>query len=340
MLEEARERVAGLLGAEPAEVIFTSGGTESDSLAVLGAARGGGVAGGVIVSAIEHPAVLETARLLAAEGHPVSFAPVGKDGVLADGAIDGLLSPAARVVSLMWVNNETGVVQPVADMVAAAHQVGALAHSDAVQAAPHLELNFASSGLDLLSISGHKFGAPVGTGVLLARRDVTLVPVTVGGGQERGIRSGTVDVAGAVALAAALGEAVEQRGSEAARLAGLRDRIGGALAALPGVRVTGSGLAASQRAPGIVHAVIEGARSEDLLFALDRLGMHASAGSACRAGVHQPSHVILAMGGTWEESSGTLRCSLGWSTTEADVDALIDALPVAVERARAAGTFR
>lgn len=344
VLEDAREQVAALLGAQPAEVIFTSGGTEGAALAVLG------TPGPVVVSAIEHPAVLESARMRAARGEQVAFVPAASSGRVDPAELAAAISASAisaqaiaagtGLVSLMWVNNETGVVQPIREMVAAAHATGALAHSDAVQAVGHLEVNFQESGLDLLSLSGHKFGAPKGTGVLLARKRLTLTPLAGGGGQERKVRSGTVDVAGAAALAAALGEAVAARTAEAARLREFRTQIAGALAALPGVRITGANLAEDQRAPGIVHAIFEGLRSEDLLFALDRAGIQASAGSACTAGVHQPSHVVLAMGGTDAEAAATLRCSLGWSTSQADVAAIVTALPQAVERARGVGTKR
>nr|NLD40953.1 cysteine desulfurase [Actinomycetales bacterium] len=366
LLEDARESVASSLGADPAEVVFTSGGTEADNLAVLGSVRtspprsvpstpddgaassrspvtsGDGAASvpELVTSAIEHPAVLESAHLLESEGYRVALLPVQASGVVDVVGLAEAVGEGTRLVSLMWVNNETGVVQPVAEAVEAAHGVGALAHSDAVQAVGHVPFSFRASGLDLASLSGHKLGAPVGTGVLLARRGVTLAPVQGGGGQERGLRSGTVDVAGAAALAAALAETVEGQEKETARLLELRRSIEHALSELEGVRVTGGALPAESRAPHIVHAVIEGVRAEALLFGLDRAGISASAGSACRAGVHQPSHVVLAMGGTPEEAGGTLRCSLGWTTTPAEVEALLAALPAAVERARAAGTGR
>lgn len=338
ILDDARDEMAALLGAEPAEVLFTSGGTEADNIAVQGAARHGLTRGRprVVVSAIEHPAVLEAAAL--ADGCEVVHVPAGPDGRSLPTA--PRVDVSTSLVSLMWVNNETGVVQDVAEAVRAAHDAGALAHSDAVQAVGHLPVDFAASGLDLLSLSGHKLGAPVGVGVLLARRGVPLRAVYGGGGQERDLRSGTVDVAGAAALAAAVREAVGEREVESARLAALREKAARAVTAIPGARVTGADLPAELRAPHILHAIFEGLRSEDLLFALDRAGISASAGSACRAGVHQPSHVVLAMGGSEAEASGVLRVSLGWTTTEADVATLRDALPAAVERARTAHGFR
>lgn len=348
LLEEARESVAELLGAHPTEVVFTSGGTEAAALAVLGSARAranaprgdGGRGLGVVVGSMEHPAVLGAAAMLAQEGYGVSFFPTTSAGRHDPAALPEFVGPGTALVSLMWVNNETGIVQPVMEAVARAREVGALVHSDAVAAVGHLEVNFQASGLDMLSISGHKFGGPVGTGALLARRGLALAPLTGGGGQERGVRSGTVDVAGAAGLAAALRLAVAERTAEAVRLAALRDEIGAALVLLGGVRVTGAELAGELRAPGTVHVVLEGLRSEDLLFALDREGVAASAGSACRAGVQQPSHVVLAMGGTAEEAAGTLRCSLGWSTTASEVAALIGALPGAVAAARRAHASR
>ncbi|MDO5495085.1 MAG: cysteine desulfurase family protein [bacterium] len=350
LLEDARESIATSLGADPAEVLLTSGGTEADNLAVLGAVRASrplssipdddATVPALVTSAIEHPAVLEAARLLEGEGFGVAYAPARPSGQVDALALGDAVGEGTALVSLMWANNETGVIQPVSAAVTAAGEAGAIAHSDAVQAIGHLPFHFHESDLDLASISGHKVGAPVGTGALLARRGVALRAIGAGGGQERGIRSGTVDVAGAAALAAALAEAVAVREEEAARLRLLRGRIEEALAATPGARITGAELAENQRLPHLTHAVIEGLRAEALLFALDRAGLSASAGSACRAGVHQPSHVVLAMGGSEEEAGATLRCSLGWTTTEADVEALIGALPTAIERARAAGTRR
>lgn len=337
LLEEARETVAGLIGCDPAEVVFTSGGTESDNLAVIGTARARRRAGArrVAVSAVEHHAVLDPAHALGAEGFAIDVLPVDGDGCLAPAALDALTRETA-VVSVMWANNETGVVQPLGPVVERAHAVGVPVHTDAVQAAGHVPVDFRAVGVDLLSISGHKVGAPVGIGALIARRDSPLEPLSHGGGQERGVRSGTANVPGAAALAAALAVAVDGLAAEAERQLALRDGIMAALESLDGAHPTGTSLPRGQRHPGIAHVVLDGVDADSLLFALDRAGIAASAGSACRAGVHEPSHVALAMGWDPEHARGTLRCSVGWDTTAADVAAFAAAVGDAVGRARRA----
>lgn len=331
-LDEARETVATLLGSDPAEVVFTSGGTEADNLAVMGTARARRhLAHRVAVSAVEHHAVLDAAGAL--EGFAVDILPVDRDGRVS--SLDAL-GDGTALVSVMWANNETGVLQPIDAVVERARAFGVPVHTDAVQAVGHVPVDFRASGVDLLSLSGHKFGAPVGIGALLARRDVPLLPIGHGGGQERGVRSGTANVAGAAALAAALAAAVDELGGETARQRGLRDEILTALAALDGVHPTATGLPPHLRHPAIAHAVIEGADADTLLFALDRAGIAASAGSACRAGVHEPSHVVRAMGWGAEHGTGTLRCSVGWDTTAADVAAFVAVVGDAVGRARRA----
>jgi cysteine desulfurase len=238
-------------------------------------------------------------------------------------------------VSLQWVNNETGTVQPISHIVAAAADAGVPVHSDAAQAVPHLPVNFGHSGLTTMAVSAHKLGGPVGVGALLARRDAKLTALIHGGGQERRIRSGTVDVAGACAFAAALDEVVASREKETARLAGLRARlVEGIGKAVASARVSGPARE-DHRAPHIVHLVIPGAPSEALLFLLDEADIGASSGSACTAGVVDASHVALAMGCTADEASQTLRLSLGHTSTEADVDAVVSALPAVVAKARA-----
>ena len=334
LLEEAREEIAAHLGCDPPEVIFTSGGTEADNLAVMGTARARRtVARRVAVSAVEHHAVLEAAHALAGDGFCCDVLPVDGDGRLTDLAA---LCADTAVVSVIWANNETGVVQPLDAVVERARALRIPCHTDAVQAVGHLPVDFRASGVDLLSFSGHKLGAPVGIGALLARRDVPLHPINFGGGHERGIRSGTANVAGAVALAAALGAALHDLNREAARQRALRDEILAALGALDGVFLTGAALPPAQRHPSIAHAVVEGVDADALLFALDRAGIAASAGSACRAGVHEPSHVVLAMGWDAEHARGTLRCSVGWNSTTADVAAFCAGVGDAIGRARRA----
>ncbi|MDD9208012.1 cysteine desulfurase family protein [Georgenia sp. 10Sc9-8] len=334
-LEEAREELAAALGAEPAEVLFTAGGTEADNLAVKGAAWAQGPGCRVLVSAVEHHAVLDAAAWLGEQGHDVELLPVDGQGVVDLTVLaDRLARGPATVVSVMWANNETGVVQPVAEVARLAREAGAVVHSDAVQAVAYLAVDFTDSGLDAMSVTGHKLGGPVGAGALLARRELSLTPVHHGGGQERGVRSGTLDVAGASALAHAVSLAVAERESEAARLRGLRDRlVAGVQATVPGTRLTGDG---APRLPHLAHLTIEGTDADSLLLGLDMAGVHASAGSACQAGVQEASYVLLAMGYSPAEARAALRFSLGRTSTEADVDAVLHALPGVVASSRRA----
>ncbi|WP_324649826.1 cysteine desulfurase family protein [Georgenia sp. H159] len=339
-LEEAREELAAALGAEPAEVVFTSGGTEADNLAVKGAVYAHPTpCPRLLVSAIEHHAVLDAATWLGERGlADVTLLPVTADGVADLDAVRAAVGAGERpaLVSVMWANNETGVVQPVEEVVALAG--GAPVHSDAVQAVAYLPVSFAASGLAAMSVTGHKLGGPVGTGALLARRDLPLAPVHHGGGQERGVRSGTLDVPGARALARAVTLAVADRESEARRLAELRDRlVAGALAAVPGVRLTGGD---APRLPHVAHLTVEGADADSLLFALDVAGVNASAGSACQAGVQEASFVLVAMGYPHDLARSALRFSLGRTSTDEDVDAVLAVLPDVVARSRAANAVR
>lgn len=326
-LEEARESLAADLGARPAEVVFTSGGTEANNLALLGARAEG--RGEVAVSAIEHPSVAAVRQRLA----EVAVLPVHETGHLDLDRATGLLGRRTGLVSVMWVNNETGAVQPVAAVAERAHAVGALAHSDAVQAFGHLPVDFARSGLDLLSVSAHKLGGPVGIGALVVRRGVTVVPTGFGGGQEARLRSGTVPVALAAGFAAAARVACGRLEAEARRLSALRDRlIAGALATIPDTRAN----TAEPCSPAIVNLTFAGVRADDVLLLLDAAGFDASTGSACTAGVHQPSEVLLAMGRTSHAASASLRFSFGPDTTTGSIDALLGLLPGIVERARSA----
>lgn len=327
VLEDARESLAADLGALPSEVVFTSGGTEANNLALLGARAPGRPA--VAISAIEHPSVAAVRERLGA----VVVLPVHESGHLDLDLCAASLVPEVGLVSVMWVNNETGAVQPVAEVARLAHDAGALAHSDAVQAFGHLRVDFAESGLDLLSVSAHKLGGPVGIGALVVRRGVAVSPVGFGGGQEARLRSGTVPVALVAGFAAASRVAAERRASEAERLADLRDRlIAGALRDVPDTRSN----TVEPCGPAIVNLGFEGVRADDVLLLLDAAGFDASTGSACTAGVHQPSEVLLAMGRTLDAASASLRFSFGPDTTVEAVDALLDVLPGVVERARSA----
>ncbi|SDE21076.1 cysteine desulfurase family protein [Auraticoccus monumenti] len=334
VLEESRESLAASLGAHPTEVVLTSGGTEADNLALRGSwlARRAGGRDAVAVSAVEHPAVLETAAALRAEGAAVVELAVGADATVREEAWAGLDQRVA-VASVMWVNNETGTVQPVDRLVEAARRVGAWSHSDAVQAVGVEDVGFAASGLDLLSVSGHKLGAPVGIGALLVRREVGLQPVAWGGGQERDLRSGTVPVALAAALAAACADVVAARVRRTAALTGLRTRLLDGLAAsgLGGVHVHGG----PRTSPAIVMLGFDGLRADDLLMLLDAAGVDCSTGSACSAGVVGPSPVLLATGLDEAAASAAVRFSFGATSSGSDVDALLTALPDAVARARA-----
>ncbi len=335
-LEESREEVAALLGSDPVEVVFTSGGTEADNMAVVGVARARRrlAFGRVVVGAVEHHAVLDAAAALGDEGFAVEVLPVDPAGRVRADAL--ALDETAAVVSVMWANNETGVLQPLAAVVDRARAAGVPVHTDAVQAVGHVPVDFHAAGVDLLSLSGHKFGAPVGIGALLVRRDTPLAPLSHGGGQERGLRSGTLNVPGAVALATALRLAVAEMVGEATRLRALRDAITGHLLGCGGVHASGAGLPEAERLPSIAHVVIDDVDADALLFGLDRAGIAASSGSACRAGVQEASHVVLAMGFGAEQSRGGLRCSLGWSSTSADVAAFADAIGPVISRARLA----
>ncbi|MDN4484117.1 cysteine desulfurase family protein [Demequina lignilytica] len=341
IVEDARERIAAALGADPAEVVLTSGGTEADNLAVKGLHWGRSAADPaarrLIVSAVEHHAVLDSARWLASRGDAELIEiPVDARGVIDLDALDTALDHESSAVSIMWANNEVGTVQPVRAAVELASAHGVPVHSDAVQAIAHLDVDFRDSGLAALSVSAHKLGGPVGVGALLARRGLPLVPTAHGGGQQRQVRSGTLDAAGAAAFAAAVDDAMAERAAERARLEGLRERLlDGLRASVPGATVSGPD-DAGRRLPGIVHAVIPGARAESVLFLLDAAGIAASSGSACTAGVVQASHVAEAMGWSAEDAACTLRLSMGRTTTAHDVDAVLTALPGAVERARAA----
>ncbi|MBU5423562.1 cysteine desulfurase [Cellulomonas hominis] len=345
VVEESRERVAAVLGARPSEVLLTGGGTEADNLAIKGlfwartaqdpARRR------VLVSAVEHHAVLDPAFWLAEHaGAEIVLLPVDDEGrVRLDVLRDELAAHAGTtaLVSVMWANNEVGTLQPLAEVVSLAHARGVPVHADAVQAVGQVPVDFAASGLDALTVTGHKVGGPVGVGALLARRDLPLVPVLHGGGQERGVRSGSLDVPAIAAFAVAVERAVEAREETARRLGGLRDAlVAGVRAAVPGAVLRGPADPAD-RLPANAHFTFPGCEGDSLLYLLDSAGVECSTGSACQAGVPQPSHVLLAMGLDESDARGALRFSLGWPSTDEDVAALLAALPGVVERARAAG---
>lgn len=328
VLADARERIATALGADPVEVVFTGSGTEANNIGVRGlwSTSGGGR---VVSTPIEHPAVLEVVKSLG----QTEWLPVGRDGVVSD--LSALDDPAA-VAAVMWANNETGAIQPVREAVARAEAAGTPVHVDAVQAVGHIPVDFHELGAATLAASTHKFGGPRGMGLLLARRSPAPKPVILGGGQERDIRSGTVDVASAAATAAALEEAVAEMGREQQRIADLRDAvIAGVKEAVPEVIVAKH----EPCLPGHAHFMFPGANADALIMLLDAQGIQVSAGSACASGVLRMSHVLEAMGFSEREAMGALRVTVGRTNTREDVDEFVAAIPEVVERARAAGAL-
>lgn len=347
-VEDARETIAAAAGAHPSEVIFTSGGTEADNLALKGlywARRAADPARTrIICSAVEHHAVQDAVEWLERhEGAEIVWLPVDAAGTVSLDALRTALADAPErtaLVTVMWANNEVGTVQPIHAVVEAAAAHGVPVHSDAVQAFGSLPVSFAASGLATMAISAHKIGGPVGVGALLVGRTVTLTPVQHGGGQERDIRSGTLDTAGIAAFAAAADDVVAHLGTEAPRLCALRDRlIEGIRREVPDAVLRGATHPAPEgaRLPGNVHFTFPGCEGDSLLFLLDLAGIESSTGSACTAGVPRPSHVLLAMGLPEDEARGAQRFSLGHTSTDADVDAVVAAIGEAYSRARTAG---
>jgi cysteine desulfurase len=341
-MEEARETLAKLLGARPSEVVFTAGGTESDNLAVKGiywARRDAEPRRRrIITTPVEHHAVLDSVVWLAEhEDAEVTWLPVGDDGSVAPAALREALQDHDDValVSIMWANNEVGTIMPICKLASIAAEFDVPMHSDAIQAIGQLPVDFGVSGLSAMSVAAHKFGGPTGVGALLLRRDTACTPLLHGGGQERDVRSGTPDVAGAVAMAAAAKVAIEGLEANAARVRQLRDRlVDGVLSAIDDVTLNGA--TGAGRLPGNAHFTFRGCEGDSLLMLLDAKGIECSTGSACTAGVAQPSHVLIAMGADPASARGSLRLSLGHTSTEADVDAALAVLPAAVERARQA----
>ncbi|GGN71900.1 cysteine desulfurase family protein [Nocardia rhizosphaerihabitans] len=343
-LEEARESIAADLGARPSEVIFTSGGTESDNLAVKGIFWGRRAADPrrtrIVTSAVEHHAVLDAVEWLEQhEGARVTWLPVDAEGVVSPHALREVLAEQAdevALVSVMWANNEVGTVQPIAELAAVAQEFDVPMHSDAIQAVTQLPIDFGASGLAALSVAGHKAGGPHGIGVLLLGRQVPCVPLVHGGGHERDLRSGTSDVAAAVGMAAALREAIADLPARAEQLRVLRAQlIDGVRAAVPDAVLNGP--VDERRLPGNAHFTFPGCEGDSLLMLLDAAGVECSTGSACNAGVASPSHVLIAMGVEPWQARSSLRFSLGHTSTGADIETLLTVLPQVIERARAAG---
>jgi cysteine sulfinate desulfinase/cysteine desulfurase-like protein len=341
VVEESREIIADAFGARPSEVVFTGGGTEADNLAVKGLYWSRRAADSrrnrVVARAVEHHAILDAVRWLAEhEGARVDWIPVDSEGRVRPETLTEMINgDDVALVTVMWANNEVGTVQPVAELAAVARAHDVPFHTDAVQAAAQLEVGLAAAGADALTISGHKLGGPLGVGALLLAKGLDPVPVLHGGGQERDVRSGTLDTPAIVGFATAVQIAVGRREAEAGRLAGLRDElIAKVLAAVPDAVLNG---APRDRLPGNAHFSFPGCEGDALLMLLDARGIECSTGSACSAGVAQPSHVLLALGADTARARGSLRFSLGHTSTRADVDALAAAIGPTVDRARRAG---
>jgi len=333
-LDEARERVGRCLGARPDEICFTSGGTEADNLAILGAWRALKAKGrtAVVTTPIEHKAVLGAVHQAAHEGAEERFLAMTPDGVIDKESFDKLVDAQVAVCSIMWVNNEIGSIQPVPELAAKANERGALVHTDAVQAFGKMPIDAQKQRFDFLTISGHKFGAPKGIGALFIRRGTHIEPLMHGGTQDRGRRPGTENVAAAVGLARAAELTLAECEEHCARIRRLRDKLeAGILAKVPDAVIHGRG---AERAPHIVNVSVPGTDSESLLMALDLRGIAASGGSACQSGSVTPSHVLSALGVRPDLASAAVRMSLGVLTTDHCIDRVIEVFPALVAKAR------
>ncbi len=330
-VDAARAQVAAVLGAGEREIVFTSGGTEADNLALFGSlARY--QPGHLIVSAIEHPAVMEAARALNRAGWAVDFVPVDADGIVDVDAYEEAFRDDTRLASIMFANNVVGSVQPIEALARIAHEKGALFHTDAVQAVGSLPVDVTELGVDLLSLSGHKLYGPKGIGALYVKRGARLQPILHGGGHERRLRSGTENVPGVVGLGAAMTLAAEQLPQVRPRLERLRDRLAAGLGErIPEVTYLGH---PTQRLPGNVAFSVRYVEGESMLLQLDAHGFMVSSGSACASGSLEPSHVVLALGLGAEEAHGSMRVSLGRENTEEEVDAFLEAFPPIVDKLR------
>lgn len=337
-LDEARGLVAALLGADASEIVFTAGGTESDNIAIRGAAEALEPNGRrhLITSAIEHEAVLNTMKALARRGWRVTTLAVDASGIVSADRLREAITGDTALVSVMHANNEIGTIQPIADLAAIAHEHGALFHTDAVQSAGKLPLDVHALGVDMASIAGHKLYGPKGTGALWLKRGVRLVPPTSGGRQERNRRAGTENVPALVGFGVAADVARRKLAAEGERLAALRDRLeAGILASVPGSERNG---ASSPRVPNTTNISIERVEAESLLIGLDLAGIAVSSGSACSSGTLEPSHVLKAMGLSHGRTLGSIRFSLGASNTGAEIDRVIEVLPPLVDKLRSLTT--
>jgi cysteine desulfurase len=334
LLDEARSSVAELIGAEPAEIVFTSGGTESDNFALRGAAEALESTGKrhIVTSSIEHEAVLNTVKALVKRGWTSTLLPVDATGIIAPGALAAALTRQTAIVSVMHANNEIGTIQPIADLAAIAHEHGALMHTDAVQSVGKIPVDVRALGVDLLTLSAHKFNGPKGAGALWIRRGTRLISTMTGGKHERNRRGGTENVPGIAGMGVAARLAKGKLSAEATRIAALRDRLeAGILQRVSGTVVNG---AREPRVPNTTNISFDGVEAESLLIALDLEGFAVSTGSACSSGTLEPSHVLRAMNLPSHRTQNSIRFSLGAGNTEAQVDALVAKLPTVVGKLR------
>jgi cysteine desulfurase len=334
VIDDARSAVAALISADPGDVVFTGGGTEGDNLAIRGVAEALEPSGRkhLIASAIEHEAVLNTLKALARRGWTTTLLPVGESGIVDPEALRKSLTDQTALVSIMHANNEIGTVQPIAELAATAHERRAVFHTDAVQSAGKIPIDVKALGVDLLSISAHKFYGPKGVGAMWIRRGLRLQAPITGGKQERSRRAGTENVAGIVGMGVAARQARAKMDEEATRLAPLRDRLEeGILRAVSGTLVNG---ARSPRVPNTTNISFDRTEAESLLIALDLEGIAVSTGSACSSGTLEPSHVLKAMGFPAHRTQNSIRFSLGTANTEADIDRVVTVLPGIVEKLR------
>ncbi len=334
VLDEARSAVAALIAAEPSEVVFTSGGTEADNFAIRGVAEALEVTGRkhLIASSIEHEAVLNTFKALAKRGWQTTLLPVDASGIVKPEALETAITERTALVSVMHANNEVGTIQPIAELARIAHARGALVHTDAVQSVAKIAIDTRALGVDLLSMSAHKFYGPAGAGALFIKRGARVAPILTGGKHERNRRAGTENVAAIAGFGAAATLAARKMDAEGARLRAMRDRLEEqVLAAVPGTAING---AREPRVPNTTNISVEGVEAESLLIALDLEGIAVSTGSACSSGTLEPSHVLRAMGLPTHRTQNSIRISLGAGNTDGEVDEFLAKLPQVVTKLR------
>ena len=331
-VDAARERVAKALNGTSREIYFTSGGTEADNIAILGTAEALQDKGKhIITSAVEHHATLDTCKALEKQGYSVTVLPVDKDGRVSPEDLEQAITKDTILVTIMHANNEVGTIQPLKELVAVAHKHGVRFHSDAVQTIGNIPVDLQDLDVDILSLSGHKIYGPKGVGLLYVKKGVKLANVSHGGAQERNLRPGTENVAGIIGLAKALELAVEEQASSKERMTRLRDKLISGLTSFPDVTLNGH---MEERLPGNVNVSIDRVEGESLILSLDMVGIAVSSGSACTSGSLDPSHVLMAMGLDHQTAHGSLRLTLGKSTTEEDIDYVMSVVPGIIQRLR------